>query len=388
MHIQHAFHVNKHFLKTKKSHVVLSMTLRQFAVTTSAIFVPLFLFDIGYSMQQVVLFFIAVQLMRAAMFYPAMQMVKRFGVHHTITISYFLAAIYMLSLYTAQFSQAGIWIALLFGPAMEVFYWGSSHIDIATVSSRKKMTKNVGLITSLQLLSMGVAPIVGGIVAATAGPGYTLLLSFGILILAAAAIHSEISEERHIIPHKFRLVKPSRELVRAMVGSFADNYTGWVANMIWPIYVFLLLGGFDTLGYIIGGGYVLGVIMIQLLQRFNDSHPSIFKFGIVYKSVMFPLRFLSTTQLGVIVANGLYSLVFPFYGVPYLSWYHKNAKHDPVNYVFWVEVAGEIGKAMCWLTFFVLLLLMSDLEAARYTLLFATPVVYLGWLVIPKKTRT
>ncbi len=371
--------------RSQKSHVFISAMLRRFALGLSTLFVPVYLYELGKSLEFIALFFMVVQLTKTLLYLPVVKLISKFGVNHAIAISYLFASLQMMGYFLAKNHDFGMVVALLAAAIADVLYWSAMHIDLARLVESKSMNKNIGLFVFLGMIAGASAPLVGGVAATVLGPEYIFIMGLVVLIIATAVLKGDMFHEPK--GEVFRVGKPSRNIIGYSLASWADNLTSTVSTYAWPMYIFLIVGGFDNLGFLMSFGLVLGSIAVLYVKNEADTRPGIFTAGYWARISSFPLRFLAVDPISAVATNTFNEVTSnSFYGIPYGSEYHKNAKHDTLNYVFWVELFGEFGKLCGWVIVLLAALMLDDTQALRYAVLAATIFVPLTWLIKHKNS--
>jgi len=379
---QSQFALNLHVPKSKKAHVVISLTLRRFAFGLMGMFVPIYLLTIGLSLVEVVLFNIATSILRMAFLWPVTINIQKNGAHHTLAYSYITMSLFILSLYLAQFSSVGIILALFLVPLTSAAYWAARWDDLATIFGKKHMTEQMGNISILAILASVAAPIIGGMVADTAGPEYALLLTFAVLLLAITVIRRELKSEKPS-SSKPKLDISFSSMIRDAVANIGSIFQGEVAVYMWPLFIYLTLSTFTSVGIIIGIGTIASIGLIKVVSRFDDRgvYP-VFNIGVLLKMVVHGLRALVITFNGFLATNIASDTANSFLEAPYVSRYMKHAKEAGVtSYVFYFEMLGTIGAVVAWSLLLVFLLAFDQTSAFQLMFLVAVPFTALMALI-------
>ncbi len=100
--MNHHHHVHAHglhLIKSELQEVYLNLIIQSFALSLIAIFVPIYLIKLGYSLNQA-LVFVMVELGMLSFFTPfAVSLAKRFGFKHVILYRAPLIVLYFIALY-------------------------------------------------------------------------------------------------------------------------------------------------------------------------------------------------------------------------------------------------------------------------------------------------
>src|SRR3989344_3402877 len=153
-----------HVARKELIQVYISMVLRDFAISLLSLFVPLYLYrELGYSLQQTLLFYIFYAVIFAICTPLAAKFCSKYGVKHAVLLSVplylgFVSLLYVLSLVKISL----LLVALLLGAAL-AFYWIGMHLIFYHASHRAHRGEEIGKLPPLRGLSRLLGPFLGGI---------------------------------------------------------------------------------------------------------------------------------------------------------------------------------------------------------------------------------
>lgn len=350
----------------------MSLTTYQLAIGISSIFVPIMLYDLGYSLQQISLFFVFFFGIRMLVQFPTFNYIRKYGVNHSLALGYILTGFYILSVYIAQWHSVGLILAGFFGGLFGPVLWSSRHVDLVRVFASKKMSKDVTYMFVLNTLAVLLAPIIGGLVSEYAGPGYALLLTFVVLMAAVSIIHREIHSEydlqaEKIPPVKFRL--PSRDLIANMSNGIASNsYKLW-----WPLYVFIIVGSFSDVGFLFAIGTLISIPMIKAVGRYNERHGpyTSMTVGSMGRAVISSLRPLADSFGSVLAINLSFDPPDTARAQSFFDIYYRHAqkRSNQLGYIRAMEIFNNLGSTLSCLLLFILIPIVGDIDALKIIML-------------------
>ncbi len=323
-----------------------------------------------------------IMLFRLLIYLPLIRFAARVGMQHGLAWSHACAALQMFGLFASQYSTVWLFVSVVFWAAGDALYWSTMHVDLANLASKKNMSKNIGGFFIVSTLADSIAPVMGGLIAAFVEPSFIFLTSLTLLVLAIFVLRAELSGEGRPSV-SVGIYAPTRSMYRPMLASWADNMSTTMSINAWPLLIYLTIGGFDTLGYIIGVGLAVSTIAIWFVSRMIDAHSSLFVLGMITRVLTFPLRAVAS-GLSALVGANIFNAVtsMSLYAVPYSSSYHRRAKKQPVHFVYWAELSGTFGIFCAWAVVFGLALIVSQQETAlRYALIAGGLISPLAWLM-------
>ncbi|MDO8538492.1 MAG: hypothetical protein Q7S21_06410, partial [archaeon] len=166
-------------LNRELSELYVTHTLRAFASAMISIFVPIYLFQLQYSIFDIIYYFLLAEGFMTVFVLLTSFLAKKLPIKHMMAISVPLHIVFLLMLYTFDSVGWGLELLALFDGAAVAFYWLPFHLDFSQNSLHDFRGREVGL---LQALTVGVtllAPLLGGAIVVLLG--FHWLYIFGIV---------------------------------------------------------------------------------------------------------------------------------------------------------------------------------------------------------------
>ena len=160
-----------HYLSHNKLvQIYCSLGIRTFALSLVALFIPLYLhFELGYSMQQTLLFYLVYAVIFAIASPIAAKVAARFGSKHAIMYSIPLYLIYILLLYLLPSYPTPLFVLSVLSGFSLAFYWMGMHQLFFYASDKKHRGEEVGKRTAASVAGALIAPALGGLIIAYFG---------------------------------------------------------------------------------------------------------------------------------------------------------------------------------------------------------------------------
>lgn len=184
------------------------------------------------------------------------------------------------------------------------FFWQSYHTVITRSSSKSKLGRNLGATRFLSNFALMLVPLIGGI--AVTSLGYEYLFYLGVLMIlisVTALLYLDLKPEKDEISWKEYRTWLKEKSFEQLVVSQAGRYFNDMAIIIWPLYVFLLLGDVARVGLV----YTISLFVAMIIDLFvggfidrskNKKRPLFISGGLL--SAVHALRIL-TGQIWTIV---------------------------------------------------------------------------------------
>jgi len=237
-----------HLIKSEIQEVYLNLIIQSFALSLITVFVPIYLLQIGYSLNSVFLFMM-IEVGTLSFFTPfSVMLAQRFGFKHIILYRAPVITAYFIALYIVPYYSFPIYFIALVGGISGSMYWMSLHSLFAKYSDKIHRGAQAGRLTSLPGIASLLAPSIGGIVAYSFGFRVLFILAIAILILSVVPLFFTGDMKPHV-----KHISYSRIFRRKnwkILGIFAVQGSAWVgATILWPVYIYIALMKIESVGF-------------------------------------------------------------------------------------------------------------------------------------------
>lgn len=351
-------------------------SLRTAAIAFMVILLPIYLTNIGYSLREVLLVFVAEGFIWLMMLYPTAYFMHRLGVHLSMAIAVFSIIGSMVSLVFLPLNNMLIISYVLFS-ACSALYWFVFRLNFTAITKGKEAGKKIGFINALFLASQGIAPAIGGIVAQIYGIEWTYTIAIIVVIFACIPFFGkpDIVKWPRLNLSKLNTKRIIPDLV-ADAGSTIDDSVG---ALVWPLLVFMIIPSYAGVG-ILSALVVISAILISLWVGYREAKKGeahYLKQGSLVLSITNFFRFFSQTILQVAGINLLTGIGHALYTTPLASRYYKNAAREPtLEYVFAMQVVSAIAWTGYPLVLIALTFVLPDKQVLIFGALLAIPATW------------
>lgn len=323
-----------------------------------AIFIPLYLHQVGFSAFTIIIFFLIYFSVSFVTSFPVAKLASTLGYRTSSMISIpILACFYwfMRNLEPGNLNEVYT-LAILGGLGLNM-YWIGIHAELSQDSHDGKEGAETGLFFSISSLAKIIAPVVGGFIISSLG--FNLLFSIAVIILVLSFLPFLYSREHHKgMELSLEKLVDKKHLKDFILFCFRGAINLGIL-VVWPLYLALVIGGAVNVGTS-GSLRAVGVVIFSLLigaqiDKGNDGKV------LVYGGTIFAISWVlmsvvaSPVQAFIIsLMNGLFSLALK---VPLRSQTLKESiKEDVLEYYAFREVGFAFGRVI------FLLLLVSSLS--------------------------
>lgn len=362
----HIHNHHLHLIKDEISEVYLNLIMQSFGISLIAIFIPIYLIQLGYSLNQALLF-VMVELGTLSLFSPfAAMMAKRIGFKHMILYRLPLMIFYFSALYALNFAAFPIYIIAFGGGISGSMYWVSMHSLFAKYSNRMHRGAQAGKLISIPNISAMIGPTIGGLIAVAFGFKVLLVISMVILCVATLPLFYTSDMKPHVVKFSFRDMIDKKHLRFLM--QFAAQGTIAIAGVIvWPIFVYFILEDVASVGFMATTTAIGVVIFTVFIGRLSDriSRFVIMKIGGILLALTFFLRIFATNISKVFAISFLAGLFTVLIDLPVLAVFYDTANKENLTEIV---VLRELGLGIGRIGSILILLYVLNKFAVGFSL--------------------
>lgn len=364
----------------------ISITLKTFAFSMIGVFVPIYLYQLGFSLQMVALYYTMYFAFRLPGNYLAGLLTARYGPKHIMSYAYVITLVYLGTLMTMESYQWPLWLLAFSGAFSVSFFFVAYHVDFSRVKSTKNVGSEMSHIYLLQKTASAIGPLLGGLLAMTVGINFVIGISIVFIMLAIWPLMLTREPIRRRETMSLRTV-PLKKEMRNMV---AYSFVGVGRQMtlsLWPLYVAVFVfteNIYGMIGLVTSVSVVASILMAKMIGNLIDNHKGLllFQYSTIFLTVIHSLRVLVTSLAGV-VGNNIVS-EFSETGVllPLMKGFYARADgaKDRIAYVVLMETAVVGFRVVLWLGIAILLVNVEQQLAMKLVFIFAALVTPLTLL--------
>lgn len=293
-------------------------TLRRVAVTLLGLFSPLYIlqrsqevgFSLNFAIVAVIFFFLILYLFKLLTLPLVENLGLKIGFKSILAFSSIPFVIFLTFLYLSQANYLFLIPSAVFWGIHAGFFWWGYHGSFVKTADQEYFGRETGVIQVLLTAASVIAPILGGFIVYQIGYQFLFILA-GVIFLLAILVILPTPERapRHDarIRKVWQIYKTHKRMAAAYIGWGGES---GLYGIIWPIFLFLVLGQILTFGEIISAAILFASLINLLIGVRVDrlgSEPTL-AWGA-------PLNFLSWLARIFARAPGLIIVVDTFYRV-------------------------------------------------------------------------
>ena len=311
------------------------------------------------------------------------KLITKIGYQKSMLVGFILFAIFLSLLYIDS-TPGWLLLAAAFVNGLETnFFWNSYNTLISKFTLSRHLGQDLGLLNFFLQLVQAIAPALGGLMIVSFGFQSLFLVGLvGILVCIIFVLQMNLKKENDQISWAEFLSWTKEKSFLRLAISQAGRYLNDATLIFWPLYVFLILGSIDRVGFL----YTLSLFLAMLLSFgvgfYIDHHknkkPFYVSGGIM--SLLWILRSQVISFWQIAIIDTIDRLSANFYAIYYDAIAIKRGKgKEALSYFVYREIVVAIVAIFFWLVVGSLFLIFPDPWLSLFVL--AAVGVLLGLLV-------
>lgn len=301
--LNNAVHIK--FFKDKEfNQFYLAVFIMTFGELLINIFVPIYLFGLGFKIYQILFFYFLVSLFFLIFSFTGAKVVSKIGEKHSILLSTpFLVLYYLGLIYIDSNIFLFLFLPLLLSLRMILFNYGY-HLNFINHSEKTKRGQELAIFGTITLLATVFAPYLGSVLANINFAAVFIVSSILIVIGTTPLFFSKDKFEKVDFTSAGMFKKIFSKKNRGNFISFSGYaIESIIGKTIWPIFLIILVGTIDKTGLLISASMLLSLLVFYFIGKLTDkvNKVRLLKIGTL-------LYFFA--WVGRIFANSAYKVLF------------------------------------------------------------------------------
>ena len=340
-----------------------STLILNFGLSLIFIFEPIYLFRLGYSLQQIMFFWVIVYFFYVLWIPLGAKVSEKFGYEHTMFYGTFFWILLYLGLYLIEAQPIFFYITPLFYAAQKSLYWPAYHANFSKYSDDSEEGREVGMLNILTSLTFIVGPAIGGLVLHFWG--FNVLFIMVAVIFLLSNVPMLLTKERFVsepvdYDYSYRRLfkKENRKKFFAYLG-FGEEI---LVVVVWPIFISLFIEDLFSIGGLVAITTFITMLVTLVIGRLSDKvdKRKILRGGALFYSLSWFFRLIVQTQWGIFLTDGFSRIFKSVVAIPLTAITYEDAKnHKVMNTVLTFELSLAIGKLITCVLVFLLLFVFS-----------------------------
>lgn len=349
----------RHFWRTvgfdELSEIYTSQMLRSLAASLVGIFVPIYLYKIGYSLTAICFMFLVWFLIRPLWAYISARIIAAWGPKHAIAVSVILQIIYLTLILTLESRGWPLWLIGIVGSFCYGLYMMAFQVDFSKIKHTEHGGKELSYLQMFERIGAVLGPLIGGILATMFDPRYTV--AFAILVLFASLVPIFMSKEptrtnQHIDISGF----PWRRHRRDFYVSTAFVLENVVSITIWPLFLgiyVLVANTYAVLGVLTAVSTAIALVTIFAIGKLIDKNHGkrLLNTGAYFNAILHLTRPFVATPLAAFGVSIMNEPATAMYRMPFMKGKFDASDSVPgyrIVYFMLSEIVSGMGNVIFW----------------------------------------
>lgn len=353
-----------------------SRTLRVMAISMVSVFVAVYLYQNGYHLVFIMLYFAVYFAVRAIMSFPAAFVVARIGPKQATLVSNLVYVPALIAF--SQLGKYGIYALVVSGlfQAISVSLYDVSYlVSFSKAKHLDNVGKELSFMYILERFGASISPIIGGLVAFWFGPQATMLLAACIFAVAAMPLlftPERVKTNQRISFRGFNW----RDTWRGMVAHLGVGMDVVTTGSVWTLYVAIVIFGttnnivYAELGALASVTLLAALVFSRLYGVLIDRRRGgeLLNAGVAGNALVHLSRPFVGTPFGVVLTNIVNESVTTAYHMPLTKGVFDQADNLPgfrIVYITFIAVASPLGSMLMALVVAGLAMFMTEAHSMQ-----------------------
>lgn len=345
-------------------------TLINLALALVVLFEPIYLYSIGYGLQQIMLFYLIVYVLYFLIVPLGAKFARHFGYEQGMLIgSIFFIAFYVSLFLVKDFSWLFYITPIIFA-VQKMFYWPAYHANFARFANQEEEGREISVVTVAASLVFIIGPVLAGFIILEWGYGALFIIAS--IIFLASNIPTLMTKEvftpsnfSYKSAYYYLFNKKNRKSMLAYIG-FGEEL---IVVIVWPVFISIVISNVFDLGLLVTGTTFLTTLAVFYIGKLTDSSNKrkVLALGAYIYALSWFFRIFILNTIGVFFVDALSRLGKNIISVPLIAITYEKAKDQEehhqqsvMNRVLFFEMALIVGKILAIVAVYVLTLFIAD----------------------------
>lgn len=292
---------------------------------------------------------------------PLSRLVNVFGHQLAMTLAHLSYIVFIACLYASISNPLWVLVALIFDGVQSNLFWNSQHTLLSRVAMKSHMGEDLGILQFLLQLAAALVPALGGLLIVNFG--YASLFTITILGVMVGLVFSLLltnKKEPDIVSYGELWSWMSERRFLRLAVSVVGRYMHDAALVLWIIYVFVLLGRVDSVGFLFTLSLFFALMVSLLIGVYVDHRHS--KRPFIASGGVLTLLWMARTQVfsfwQVAIVDTIEKLTGNAHWLFYDTWFMRRGKgSQDFSYFVYRQMIMSLGAVGFWLLVIALFVL-------------------------------
>lgn len=282
----------------------------------------------------------------------------KLGTKHSFIMGQILYATFSVLLFLSQKNPYWVLLAVLIEGVQINYFWSSYYYSLSRNSDHRRVGSNLGVINFLLNVVTMISPALGGVI--IAGLGYSNLFLLGLVLIVIALIFTILMDNvkvRDKISWQEFSTWMSEPGFRRLGLTFAGQYVNNGMLLMWPLYIFILLGTSTKVGLLYSSSLLLAMIISYVVGNAIDKHksrkPFVVSAGVL--SFFWIIRSFITGFWSIVLVNTFDRITSSFHWLFFdRVWVVRGKGREGLSYFTYRQMITSAAAIVFWSAVFFL----------------------------------
>ena len=358
-------HFWRHVDFDELSELYASEFMRSLSISVIGIFVPIYLYQLGYSLQSIFAMQVVWAGSRPFFSYISAKTIAFIGPKHTIALGTISQLLYLSVLISLEIMQWPLAFLGILGSLSYALFGIALQVDFSKVKHSEHGGKELSFITICERVGSSLGPLLGGLVASFINPQATILIAMLIMTFSLVPLFQSKEPMRikqKIIIRGFPWKRHKYDFISAPFFGIENT----ISIVIWPLFVALTIfttNTYASVGLIVSISTSAALIAIFVIGRLIDKHQGnlLLNTGAMTNAIVHIFRIFVTTPAQAFFVSFINEPMTASYRMPYTKGLYDAADSVPgyrIVYLTLFDLVRMAGLFIFWLfsyfaTFFI-----------------------------------
>ncbi|MEA3399594.1 MAG: MFS transporter [Patescibacteria group bacterium] len=351
----------KKFLKKNDlNKLYVSGWLRFFGISVIAVFIPIYLLNLGYSLREVSVFYIFVSFFHIVFTIIGGRVIKKYGLRFVLLTSIPFRVIFFFLLFSLEFYPISlVFLAFVFGTSNGLYWVGRLTLLAKNTEEHKRGSQLAinGIIKKVVTLP---GPIIGGFLLSFTNISIAIIFVLIFLILSFIPVFY-LKDEKEDVDLKIKNIFKGLNWREKLI-IFNKGIDDIMNTIVWPVFAFFfILHKYFVLGLVKFVEKMFLIISDYFSGKLFDKKGSIvIKYGGFFSIILWIGRALVQSSFGVYLVDSFRGLVAPFIlnGFDAECMELANTQDEALHFMIAREILMHSGRIFL----LIILFMVNDLK--------------------------
>lgn len=341
--------------KSQLPRIFQMMSINSFGISLISIFIPIYLLQLGYSFQMVMVWLIIQHSSLLLNSFLTILCSNRIGLVHCLHIRFVLLLSYLLLMFVLP-SHRFLFFCIPILIGMEAaFFWIPLNILFVRNTEKDTMGGSLSKFFAYPKVFSMLSPLVGGFIALYLGFPTLFIFAISIVFVAFIPLLPLRSEKTHFILSWSTAKETYKRQKKYFIPEVIDNFTE-DAGIIWSLFIYLQLISITQVGIVSALASFAGIFFTLTLGRLTDTwnKHKLLKIGAISVTLIWIGAFFIGTYIPIAwlfyMATVIMALSMKVFLVPYQSMLFNSARRDDAQFIVLREVPTVLGRLILYAT--------------------------------------